>query len=555
MWINDTHQGFKGIVPKSLLGKVQAAFSDLDGKRQPSSESEGQKESEGEVRRRRRRHSVSNFVTETLSKFKTSRSLYAAPCQEIKTGSSTDSTLRMSFNSKRKASEDVAWAAELSVKKRRSGLDSLSFDTFVDDAGDPCIQPMYWGSVQGKEALSPPSSTVQIQRKRSGSKKKHTQRKHPVQTSPSSSPTSFERKDTGRKSLRIFSRQSKDLAGEPSSWLLVKKMVPETIESPTSQEKWAQLQSYRLRESATGFPRQLAKGSNCPAISIKPETPPVAVKCKNCKVPSPGVDYVMSGCQEMGLDDGFEKRGVLDKAGYLVRKTQPLAPPAKQDKPIRRSISWSEGLSMNIPTEETDFSPDEIPLKPGQHEAFPFDLPDAAQLDMEVLVAGVRQLGISAVCVTPVESCDPGCPENGPRDPLTSTPNLCDSRIPLAEGLCQIKEVPKSRLKCLTLNFQASETSKVPKRKGGRRFGRSISHESGLPLQAEQEAPTGQSGHAKKGASVQSPRSPLQSFKAYGRQIFISRKHIMMSFAGLRGKKEAPCPRGTEGPTVATPEL
>ncbi|XP_042294963.1 uncharacterized protein LOC121915132 isoform X2 [Sceloporus undulatus] len=581
-----THAPEIGNVPQFLLGKVQAALSDLDRKRQPSPGSEEQRERDGEGRSRRRRRSVSNFVTETLSKFKTSRSLYSAHCQDMKADSPSNTTLKTSFNSKRKASEDVAWATEVSAKKRRSGIDSLSSDPFEDDAGDPFNQPVDLGSMQDpisaapavssgisnpisdmrRGARSPRSPAVKVQRKRSSSKKKRPPRKHSVQSSPSRSPTSFERKDAGRKSLRIFFRQSKDLAGEPSGWLLMKKMVTETIEGPTSQQKWAQLQSYKLKESATGSSSQLPKENSCIPASTNPVMMPhVVVKCKSCKAPRPGFDAVICGHHEMGLDGKLEKRGALDKAEDVAEEGRPVALSAKHRRPLRRSLSWSEGLSMKNATEEIDFSPEEAPVRLGRFGAGLFGLPDATQPDMEVLVAGVRQLGIPAMCVTPVDSCVPGCAENGPSNPLPSKPDLSDTHLSFAEHHQQLNEAPKSSLKRLTLSFQrassqANEGSKVAslslsKRKGGRRFGRSISHESGLPLQAEQEAAAGLSGHAaKKEASLQSPMSPLQSFKAYGRQIFITRKHIMMSFAGFRGKRETSSPKGIQVPTVGTPE-
>ncbi|KAH0631535.1 hypothetical protein JD844_005902 [Phrynosoma platyrhinos] len=513
-----THAPEIGNVPQFLLGKVQAAFSDLDYKRQPSLGSEEQRERDGEGRSRRRRRSMSN--------------------------SSSNITLKTSFNSKRKASEDVAWATEVSAKKRRSGIESLSSDPFEDDAGDPFNQPADLGSMQvvscdisnpisdkQRGAPSPRSPAVKVQRKRSSSKKKRP--------------------------LRVCKS-----IGEPNGWLM-KKMVTDTIEGPTSQHKWAQLQSYKLKESATGSPSQLPKENSCTPASTN--IPHVVVKCKSCKAPRPGFDAVICGHQEMGLDGKLENRGVLNKAEDLAEEGRPVAPPAKHRRPLRRSLSWSEGLSMKNVTEEIDFSPEEAPVRPGKCEAHLFGLPDATQPDMEVLVAGVRQLGIPTMCLTPVDSCGPGCAENGPSNPLPSKPNLSDAHISLAEHQQQLSEAPKSSLKRLTLSFQrassqANEGSKVAslslsKRKGGRRFGRSISHESGLPLQAGQEATAGLSGHAtKKEASIQSPRSPLQSFKAYGRQIFITRKHIMMSFAGLRGKRETPSPQGIEVPTVTMPE-
>nr|XP_020642743.1 rho GTPase-activating protein 11A-like [Pogona vitticeps] len=241
-----------GTVPQILLEKVRAAFSDLDsekGQPPPEPENPGGRGLEG---RRRRRRSMGNIVTEALSKFKTGRALCTAPCPEIKGDAlSNNMTLKTSFNSKRKASDDVGWTTELSAKKRRSILDSANSEPFdgngrdpPDEAGDlnPVQVPTTATPVFSSNDSTPVSDTRpdlprapsgKVQRRRSGGGK-HSQRKHSVHTPPCCSPTSFERKNKGRKSLRIFSRGSKDLvprseplptspkAAEPGGWLLTK---------------------------------------------------------------------------------------------------------------------------------------------------------------------------------------------------------------------------------------------------------------------------------------------------------------------------------------------
>ncbi|CAI5780821.1 rho GTPase-activating protein 11A-like [Podarcis lilfordi] len=545
-----SHAAEIGTIPELLLEKVQAACSDAETKRlsPPGPEDAGEKHVEGRRRRRRRQRSMGNIVTEALNKFKTGRALCAAPSQEIREGSPGHRTLKASFSSKRKASDDVAGAAELSAKKRRSSLDPANSDPFGDaaplfdrpaDVG-PSQDPTSPAPVSPKGPSSPFSDlgrlpgdpwtpAVKTQRRRSSGRKR-PQRKHSALTPPCRSPAPFERKDTGRKSLRIFSRNSKDQqplpasakAAQPNTGLLTKKMEAETLEVPTSQQRWAWLHSHKLRERSTSQPySKNACGPSC----TNPEVGDAAARCKHRAGGNPCSDAVSYAHQEPDMD-------------ALVAEAKLPDSLPRQRHVLRRSVSWPEELSVRAAAEdsEMDFSPS---VGPGAHHAQSFGLAEPEQPDMEVLVAGMRQLGIPTVCVTLADSC----PENRPQRMLPSDPG---SPSTLADRFRHLPEAPKTGLKRLTLSFQraspqpdkGSEAAKlsVPKRKAGRRFGRSVSHESGLPLQAGQEV---QPGHAAtKGAPELPARSPLLSFKAYGRQICITRRNIMMSLAGLRGKRE-----------------
>ncbi|XP_061453572.1 rho GTPase-activating protein 11A-like isoform X2 [Rhineura floridana] len=576
-----SHASQIGTVPELLWEKVQAAFSDVESERRSPPGPEGAREKALEGRRRRRRCSVGNIVMEALSKFRTGRALSAVPSQEVREDSTSTTTLKASFNSKRKASNDVAWAAEVSAKKRRSSLDSANTDP-LEDAGHPFDQSVDMGSLQAPASPapvflaetsnrfldtrpplgSPRTPVAKVQRKRT-SCRKHPQRKHSVCTSPCCSPVPFERKEMGRKSLRIFSRNSKDLqplpasakAAEPNGWPLMKKVVTDALEGPTSsQQRWARLQTYKLKGSETGSPSQSSKENACSPSCANPEASLVVVKCKDGPQPSSSLDGVTPGHQELDLGALSGSREPLGENEALARESRQPAPLPRHDRTLRRSVSWPEELSGRdvIEEKEIDSSPDEAAVSLGECQAQVFGLAEPPQPGVEVIVAGMRQLGISAVCVTQADSRAAGCPEDGPRGtskcPLSSKPDLSDSCVAPASHLCHLDEAPRAGLKCLTLHFQRSspqpnkgtEVAKLslPKRKGGRRFGRSVSHESGLPLQGGQETVAGQAGQvATRGVLA---KSPLQSFKAYGRQIFITRKHIMMSFAGLRVKRELP---------------
>ncbi|XP_053122790.1 rho GTPase-activating protein 44-like isoform X2 [Hemicordylus capensis] len=583
-----------GTVPQTLQEKVQSAFSDMESKRKtPSGPEDAADRDAGRRRKRLRRRSVGDIVIETLSKFKSGRALCVVPGQEIQEDSLCNTAPRTSFSSKRKASDDAFWAAELSSKKRRSGLDSASSDP-SEDAGDPFDQCSAAGTGQASrspdlvlssstlnvvsDAGSPRIPPVKLQRKRSSCRKR-PQRKHSVRTHhPSSSPAPFERKGTGHKSLRIFSRHSKDLASpseavEPSGWLLVKRMVTEALEGPTSQQRGGPLPSSKPKGSGKGSPQLPCDEDLRAPLWADPEVSVAAVKCQHTAGPCPCLGGLAPG--HPGVDvDGLcgSCWGLLGKAEGAVGEAGPLASPPRHRRVLRRSLSCPEDLSAgDAAAEGRGFSPDETLLSPGGDEAQELGRVEPTPPGVEVLVAGMRQLSIpAAVCVTLADHSVASGPENGPcRGPRSpSQLDLPEAHPTPAGRLHHLGEAPPTRLKRLALAFQpprlsaSSQTSQgqggaglsPPKRKRGRRFERSLSHESGLPLQAGAET---LAGHAKKrGATGLAPKSPLETFKAYGRQLFVTRKHFVLSLAaGLRGKKEPrpPNPQDTE-PSAVPPQ-
>ncbi|KAL8219877.1 UNVERIFIED_CONTAM: hypothetical protein K2H54_035510 [Gekko kuhli] len=515
-----------------------------------------------------------DIVTEALSKFKSGQALRAAPCPETKEGvcqgneSPNNSALRTSFNSKRKASDDATWTSELSFKKRRSALNSDSSNEEVSEQPadvDPVRGPAGHALVISNSPSNPVSgtgspriSTAKFQRRRS-SGRKHPQRKHSIRTAPSCSPTLFERNDVGRKSLRVFFQGTKDQqppspsaeVTEPSGWLPTKKMAAEVPEGPDSQQRWARSSSHKPQETGE---RSLGQSTevNFPP-HIDQEAPDTAVKRQNGTGASPGLDGVSCGRQEPAVETA---------EGLLGNPTE-AAPPLRRVRVLRRSLSWPKDLSTRDTTEriKLDSSPDKAAVIPGD----PFGLAEPEQPGAEVTAASMRQAGAPAVCVMLADSERASRSQNEPCDTpdglRSAKLDLPDDHGAWADGIRRFSKVPQRSLKHLTLNFQrlSSQPNEGPnearpKRKGGRRFGRSLSHESGLPLRAEEE----EAGCTakKKGGALLSPKSPLQSFKAYGQQIFIAHKHWAMSFAALRGRKEPASlsPQETERAAVDSQE-
>lgn len=262
----------------------------------------------------------------------------------------------------------------------------------------------------------------------------------------------------------------------------------------------------------------------------------------------------MVTCRRPCLDGVSSKHRELELQAVLGHgrpsgRAEHLAGEAGPHRVLRRLSSWPEDLLAKdaVPQGETDSSPHEAPIGSGGHDAAQmFGLLQPTQPSVEVIVTGMRHLGIPAVCATGAEGCETGCQEARPGQVL---PSPLPPKAHLTFANPHLCEKPKSNLKRLTLNFQRglSLTGEMPtvispspaKRKLGRRFGRSLSHESGLPLKAGEAVCAGQGGcAAKRGATLCPPKSPLQIFKTYGRQISITRKHITMSLASLRSKKE-----------------
>lgn len=261
--------------------------------------------------------------------------------------------------------------------------------------------------------------------------------------------------------------------------------------------------------------------------------------------------------QESDLNVLLRCRGLLDEGEVVMKASLPVSPPLGRNPALRRSLSWPEDLSARDAAEQkaVAFSPDEPLISPEGPET-PLSLIESAQPDMDVLVSGMRKLGISAARVTPSDVTRVGCPVSRPgRWP--SKPESPEAHITHVSRFRHLNEVPKTSLKSLSLTFQQASpqanqglntaSGSAAKRKGDRRFGRSISHESNLPLRSEE---TRAGSTTKREAAGVPHKSPLQSFKACGQQIFLTRKHIAMSFTGLRRKKEV-LPPSARDPEVS----
>ncbi|XP_029475028.1 rho GTPase-activating protein 11A-like [Rhinatrema bivittatum] len=320
---------------------------------------------------------------------------------------------------------------------------------------------------------------------------------------------------------------------------------------------------------------------------------------------STGPEKEEGGFSAPGAEDPSEGSTVPHPDSVLVRAPES---PEKHRRVLRRSLSLPENLLESMegtPLETRQEVDPPVPAGSPSTETMPGvdGCLKGQQLQTNAgtvsRVNSALQLGLPLVLVTLAdehsmeslvtkclgsgEAAAPDLSEEGdrarnhPHHKLQETLGIC---VSVADCIRKLKissksAVPKRSMHKLTMNFQRaapegpSERNCSPlKRRGARKFGRSLSHESGLAMGAGVDATKFSAGGgpaatpppslaeqggghlSTRGARSPQPcKSPLKSLKTYSRQIFISRKHITLSFAGLRGKKEL----GAETATSAVP--
>ncbi|CAM4700696.1 unnamed protein product [Caretta caretta] len=524
-----SHAPHIGRVPQFLLDKFPAPAPELDSGRQSQAGPRDARDGLAERHQRLRRRSVGEIVNGALTKLRVGRGAGGPLAQEPRVDSPNVSSLvprTLPFGAKRKALEELAQEAQLGTKKRRPAVGPAGSDLSTDEAGDPFDQPPDDAPASPHEvfANSPPElppaaetlpPSAGLHRRKSSCKRRP--RRKLSGRSACGSPAPFERQDAGRKSLRIFAHSGKEQpppgpakrdakAPEPSSWHLMKRMVADALEGHRAPQSWVPL--------PLSSPTELDDGT--PAVEG-----PAAGQSKRDPGPCAGsADASKKPCTtELDLEAWFRSR---------------TGAPRRQQRALRRSLSWPEGLSgaevsvNDLPGAARSGS---SPSRPGGGEREPLDGTPGSR-------PGPEPLGTPMLCVTLAPgSAVPGClgaGEGGPEpEGERPAPGSLSQRLPGPDG------APKRHVKRLTLAFPRSSTQPAgagtPKRAArGRRFGRSLSHESALPLPAAAQAKALGRGDP----GLQPPKSPLSYFRACGRQIFVSHKRLTLAFVGLRGRRE-----------------
>ncbi|KAM9113706.1 uncharacterized protein ACDP82_020367 [Pangshura tecta] len=507
-----SHAPHIGRVPQFLLDKLPALAPEPDSGSQSPAGLEDAGDGLAEWSQRLRRRSIGDIVNGALTKLRVGRGT-VGPGVDSPSGCSLVPQMTP-CSAKRKALEELAQEAQLGTKKWRPAVGLAGSDLSMDEAGDPLDQPPDDAPDSPHEVFadSPPElpPSVGLHRRKSSCKRR-PQRKLPAR-SPRGSPAPFEQQDVGRKSLRIFARSGKELpppdlakrdakAPEPSGWHLLKRVVADGLEGHRAPQSWVPLPLSRPTE---------------PDHGTRAAEDPAAGQSKRDPVPPAGsADADKKPCTEE-----------LDLEAWFRRRT---GVPCRQQRALRRSLSWPEGLSgaegsINAPPGAAGSG--SSPSRSGGGETkllddAPGSRPGLEPLDTPVLYVTLAPGGAVPGCL----SAGAGGPEEEP------APGSLDQRLPGPDG------APKRHVKRLTLAFPRSPAQPTgagtPKRAArGRRFGRSLSHESALPL------PGGAQASGRGNPALQPPRSPLSYFRACGRQILVGHKHLTLAFAGLRSRRE-----------------
>ncbi|XP_065427607.1 uncharacterized protein LOC122174760 [Chrysemys picta bellii] len=530
-----SHAPHIGRVPQFLLDKLPAPAPEPDSGCQSQAGPGDAGDGLAERNQRLRRRSVGDIVNGALTKLRVGRGAVGLGVDSPSGSSLVPQTTP--FSAKRKALEELVQEALLGTKKRRPAMGPAGSDLSTDEAGDPLDQPLDDAPASPPEVFTdsppelppaagtlPPSAGLH---RRKSSCKRHPQRKLSAR-SARGSPDPFERQDAGR----IFARSGKELpppdlakrdakAPEPSSWHQMKRVVADALEGHRAPQSWVPLPLSRPTEPDDGTP----------AVED-----PTAGHRKQDPVP-------WAGSADAGKKPCTKELDLEAWSGSCP------GVPRRQQRALRRSLSWPEGLSgaegsVNDPPGAAGSG--SSPSRPGGGEMEPLD-------DAPGSRPGLEPLGTPMLCITLAPGGTvPGClgaGEGGPEEEEERpAPGSLAQRLPSPD--C----APRRHVKRLTLAFPHSPAQPAgagtPKRVArGRRFGRSLSHESALPLPSGVQAQASGRGNS----GLQPPKSPLSYFRACGRQILVSHKHLTLAFAGLRGRREPGRAMPTASPQDVAP--
>nr|XP_033809777.1 rho GTPase-activating protein 11A-like [Geotrypetes seraphini] len=334
--------------------------------------------------------------------------------------------------------------------------------------------------------------------------------------------------------------------------------------------------------------------AKCGTISASCETPAIELLTLDT---SPGQNPDAQGHGEsVAVIQDIVEGSVVPHSDSLLEWASES--PKKQYRVLRRSISLPENLleSLDKISLETGHKLESGSAAENMSEASLYlnGQQLCANADMVPRVDSALQLGLPLVLVTLadegvgtlVSSClqnsiaaSSELSEESTQARIRTSTNVQEPLglyVSVADCIRKLKPsksiAPKRSMHRIAMNLQRvlgtalegpPERNLFPlQRRGARKFGRSLSHESGLametsmggvaagpstpPLLREQDVDCLK---ARSSLSPQLPKSPLKSLKTYSRQIFISKKHITLSFAGLRNKKEV----GSETSTFPAP--
>ncbi|XP_075180958.1 rho GTPase-activating protein 11A-like [Anomaloglossus baeobatrachus] len=478
-------------------------------------EDSGTNNSEG-VRRRRRR-SMSGFVNEALNKLKSGLGPSSDRGDEVE--------LPPRNKTKRKASEESVGGEQFIPKKRRSLREVPDGNLSSEESSDPIAAPSTavedTGGVEvfSDFSLSPgdflelsPESPVVPETPESSSRGKKTRvkRKNSKRDKRISSgqiplsPTQLDRKEKVRNSLRLFHRTRaakqptpEGKSAESSGWNIMKRMVAEALEGPIFNGKDFRMSNFSLKGSNAGNTTDdktssIQHPSSSPSLRSSPSW-------KSLIVNSEEMNEITSGTQRRVLRRSLSMPEKIDECGKSAED---------QDVMEQNSLTSSdegriEDHDPNYLEEKTSrFNNDQLPL---------VDYLTSEKSHSIQNQVSVTELG----CLHPPETLRR---PNGHTSQYRSVRKLVLS-FPWVSSSTEMDP---------QLKDWEQLTTHTIKRKGARRFGRSLSQESGLRSNEERCLLKKTDEHFMDNTAA------VKTLNGRNRQVFISRKNITLSYWGSR---------------------
>ncbi|XP_075117131.1 rho GTPase-activating protein 11A-like [Leptodactylus fuscus] len=466
--------------------------------------------------RRRRRRSMSGIVNEALSKLKSGLGPSSDRGDELE--------LPPRNKTKRKASEDSGCGEQFTAKKRKSLVEAVDGNLSSEESSEPHGAPSPLQDDSGGVnafsdfSLSPgdflelssespaipatPDSSSRGQKARA--KRRNSNRgKRMTSGQVSLSPAQLDRKEKVRNSLRLFHRTRaakqptpEGKSVEPSGWNIMKRMVSEALEGPIFNGRDFRMSTFSLRGSNSGTITDEKVSS-----AQHPTSPPSLRS-------SPSWKSLAVNSEDLDERDSGKNRRVLRRSLSMPEKVGDSAKPEKDHEETK--------LNSLTPSDEgriEDNGVNHMEERTSNHDLLP---------SVDCLISRKSNTIRSPVSVTDLGG-------------LQSTVSL---RIPNGHT-SQYRSVRK-----LVLSFPWASsaadmdpqlkdweqlTTHTIKRKGARRFGRSISQESGLRSNEERCSLKKTEEHF-----TDNNNTALKTLNGRNRKVFVSRKNITLSNWGSR---------------------
>ncbi|XP_077141859.1 uncharacterized protein LOC143805964 isoform X1 [Ranitomeya variabilis] len=467
--------------------------------------------------RRRRRRSMSGFVNEALSKLKSG----LGPSSDR---GAEEVELLPRNKTKRKASEESVGGEQFIAKKRKSLREAADGNLSGEELTEPIVAPSpIVEDTGGVEVfsdfslspgnfleLSPESPAIPATPESSSrGKKARAKRRISKQGKRISSgqiplsPAQLDRKEKVRNSLRLFHRtravkhptpEGKSM--EPSGWNMMKRMVADALEGPIFNGKDFRMSTFSLRGSNT-----VNTTDDKPSSIQHPSSPPSlrsSSSWKSLGVSSEDLDEKNSGKQRRVLRRSLSMPEKMDDCGKSVEDQE-----VKELNSLTLSYeSKLEDHDLNHLEEKTcTFNSDQLPL-------------------VDCLISEKSHLIQNQVSITELDGFHPS--------ETLKRPNGHTSQYRSVRKLVlSFPWVSSSSEMDPHLKDWEQLTTHTIKRKGARRFGRSLSQESGLRSNEERCLLKKTDEHLADNAAV-------KTLNGRNRQVFVSRKNITLSNWGSR---------------------